>query len=267
MSQELRNLIADVEGVRKQVSKGKSVQVNSHREKEQLQQLIYSYFDYVRPSILSHEASSDFISELDTDMQDLLKCSHRKTTRSLIKKRLADLKKKLIQLQTDSLVLVPTGSTAEATNLLDRGIIETLQQLVPSAALSYEQALIDLAGPDRKSWRGPATDLREALRETLDQLAPDSDVTSQPEFKFEGDLKHPTMKQKVRFVLRTRGLSKKLSEPAEKAVLFVEATIGSFVRAVYNRSNVSTHTPTDRIEVLRVRDWVRLVFSELLEIR
>lgn len=267
MAQELRNLIAGVESARRQISKGKSVQVSSQGEKGQVQQLVYSYFDDVRPSILSHEASSDFVDEIDTEMQDLLKCSHRQTKRSLIKKKLADLKKKLIQLEANRVVLVATGSTGEATNLLDRRIIETLQRLAPSAALSYEQALIDLDGPDKKSWRGPATDLREALRETLDQLAPDTEVTSQAGFKYEGDLKCPTMKQKVRFVLRTRGLSKTLSEPAERAVLLVEATIGSFVRAVYNRSSVSTHTPRDREEVLRVRDWVRLVLCELLEIR
>ncbi|GAI78418.1 unnamed protein product, partial [marine sediment metagenome] len=98
MAQGLRDLIADVEGARKQVSKGKSVQVRSQTDRKQLQQLIDSYFRDVRPSILSHEASSDFVKEIDTEMQDLLECSHRQTKRSLIKKRLAHLKKKLIQL-------------------------------------------------------------------------------------------------------------------------------------------------------------------------
>lgn len=267
MAQGLRDLIASVEGVRKQVSKRQSVQVRSQEEKKQLQQLIDSYFRDVRPTILSHEASSDFVKEIDTEMQDLLKCSHKHTKRSLVKKRLADLKKKLIQLEAHSVALVATGSGTEATNLVDRRVIETLQRLVPSGALSYEQALIDLDGPDRKSWRGPATDLREALRETLDHLAPDKDVTSQPGFKLEPDLKRPTMKQKTRFILLKRGLSKTLSETPEKAVDSIETAIGSFVRSVYKRSNISTHTPTVRDEVLRVRDWVRIVLCELLEIR
>lgn len=267
MAQGLRDLIADVEGARKQVSKGGSVQVSSPGERKQLQQFIDSYFRDVRPSILSHEASSDFINEIDTDMQNLLECSHRHTTRSLIKKRLSDLKKKLIQLEAHSVVLVATGSTREATNLVDRRIIETLQRLVPSAALSYDQALIDLDGPDRKSWRGPALDLREALRETLDHLAPDKDVTSQAGFKLEPDAKGPTQKQKTRFILLKRGLSRTLSETPEKAVDSIETAIGSFVRSVYRRSSVSTHTPTARDEVMRVRDWVRIVLCELLEIR
>lgn len=267
MAQELRDLIASVEGVQKQVSKGKSVQVQSQKQKGSLQDLVDCYFRDVRPSFISHAASSDFVEEVDCKMQDLLECSHRLTKRSIIKKKLSSIKKKLIQLDSHSVALVATGSNTEATNLVDKRVIGTLQRLVPSAALSYEQALIDFDGPDRKSWRGPATDLREALRETLDHLAPDKDVTSQSGFKLETDAKGPTMKQKTRFILLKRGYSKTLSETPEKAVDLIETAFGSFVRSVYKRSNISTHTPTNRNEVLRVSDLVRIVLCELLEIR
>jgi len=267
MSQGLRDFIVNVEDARKLIVKSNSVQVNSQKERKSLQQLVDSYFRDVRPSVVSHTASSDFIMKIDTGMQDLLVCSHKRTKRNLLKRKLSGVKKKLIQLEAHSAVLVGAGSSTESANLMDRRIIEILQPLVPSAALSYEQALIDLDGPDRKSWRGPATDLREALRETLDYLAPDKDVTSQPGFKLEPDSKGPTMKQKTRFILVSRGLSKTLSETPEKAVDSIETVIGSFVRSVYRRSSVSTHTPTVRDEVLLVRDWVRIVLCELLEIR
>lgn len=266
MAQGLRDFIADVERVRKQVSIGQSIEVTSQKQRTQLQQLVDCYFRDVRPSVLSHTASSDFINEIDIEMQDLLVCSHKRTKRSLLKKKLSSVKKKLIQLETYNVVLVGRGSSS-ALDLVDERIIEILQRLLPSAALSYEQALLDLAGPQRKSWRGPATDLREALRETLDHLAPDKDVTSQPGYKPEHDAKGPTMKQKVRFILHKRGTSKTLSETPENAVDSIETAIGSFVRSVYRRSSVSTHTPTVRDEVLRVRDWVRIVLCELLEIR
>jgi hypothetical protein len=266
MAQGLRDLIAEVEEERKQVSKGQSVQVRSQNERKSLRHIVDFYFRDVRPSFLSHASSSDSIEEIDSEMQDLLECSHKQTMRSVLKKKLSSIRKKLIQLDGYSLVLTRTDSST-ATDSIDMRIIETLQRLVPSARLSYEQAILDLVGPERKSYRGPATDLREALRETLDHLAPDKDITSQPGFKFEGDTKCPTMRQKVRFVLCKRGISKTLSETPEKAVDSVEATIGSFIRSVYNRSCVSTHTPTDRNEVLRVRDWVRIVLCELLEIR
>jgi hypothetical protein len=146
-------------------------------------------------------------------------------------------------------------------------MITTLKALLPSAALSYEQALLDLSQEQRLSWRGPAADLREALRETLDHLAPDEEVVSAPGYKQEPGTHGPTMKQKVRFILRSRGLSKAVSATTEDATSSIDEAIGSFVRSVYTRSSVSTHTPTEKSEVRRVLDLVRVVLSELLEIR
>ena len=75
------------------------------------------------------------------------------------------------------------------------------------------------------------------------------------------------MKQKVRYVLRRREKSKTSVEASEGAVEAVDAIVGGFVRSVYSRSSVSTHTPTTRDEVIRVRDFVKVALSELLEIR
>jgi hypothetical protein len=127
--------------------------------------------------------------------------------------------------------------------------------------------MLDLRAAERLSWRGPATDLREALRETLDHLAPDDDVTSAPGFKLEKDANGPTMKQKVRHILRSRGVGKSEFQTPEAATQAVDEIVGTFVRGVYTRSSVSTHTPTDRAEILRIRDWVRVAFCELLAIR
>jgi hypothetical protein len=156
------------------------------------------------------------------------------------------------------------GAVGDAT---DRRIIVIMQGLVPTAALAYEQALLDMAAGGRLSWRGPATDLREALRETLDHLAPDPEVTQQPGFKLESNASGPTMKQKVRYVLRRRGNQRAAVEASEAAVDSVESALGTFVRSVYTRSSVSTHTATGRDEVIRVRDFVRVALCELLEIR
>ena len=108
--------------------------------------------------------------------------------------------------------------------------------------------------------------MREALRETLDHLAPDSAVTSQPGFKLEPDAKGPTMRQKVRFILAQRGIAGTFSETSERAAEAVDLAVGAFVRSVYSRSSISTHQPTDRSEVLRVREWVRIVLCELLSV-
>ena len=127
--------------------------------------------------------------------------------------------------------------------------------------------MLDLAASERLSWRGPATDFREALRETLDHLAPDNEVKMQPGYKQEPNTNGPTMKQKVRYVLKQRNESKVAVETSEGAANSVDAIVGGFVRSVYSRSSVSTHTATNRDEVIRVRDFVKLALSELLEIR
>ncbi|MBS0172012.1 MAG: hypothetical protein JSR62_16820 [Nitrospira sp.] len=179
---------------------------------------------------------------------------------------LTGVKKSLIELDSQNVATAGQIAGNNGRDFVDSQIVETLQAIVPSAALSYEQATSDIQSNRRLSWRGPATDLREALRETLDHLAPDKDVKATPGYKQDAGTDGPTMKQKVRYILKNRGASKAVSGTAEEAADAVEETMGSFVRSVYTRSSVSTHTPTDKAEVLRVRDLVRVVLCELLEI-
>ena len=62
---------------------------------------------------------------------------------------------------------------------LEQIIVETLDDFLPSAAQSYRQGVQDLySGVPRFSYRGTACELREALQETLDYLAPDEDITN-----------------------------------------------------------------------------------------
>lgn len=85
-------------------------------------------------------------------------------------------------------------STLESTQEDDR-IVEKLEAIVPSAALSYKQAIFDLRDDQRLSFRGPALELRESLREILDVLAPDNEVTGSAGYVQERDRTGPTMKK------------------------------------------------------------------------
>ena len=85
-------------------------------------------------------------------------------------------------------------------------------------------------------------------------------------FKLEGDAKRPTMKQKVRYVLKNRGVPSGAMGTPESAVVGVEEFVGGLTRSVYTRSSVSAHTATTRAEASRILAWVRLVICELLEI-
>ena len=63
-------------------------------------------------------------------------------------------------------------------------LLARLNGVSPAIADSYQQACIDLADDDRRTYVGPAGELREVLRGTIDQLSPDDDeIRTQPWFK------------------------------------------------------------------------------------
>jgi hypothetical protein len=146
-------------------------------------------------------------------------------------------------------------------------IITTLEQLVPTAALSYQQALQDLAtGTERLSFRGTANELREALRETLDHLAPDEDVMAAAGFALEQGQTRPTQRQKVRFILRSRHVPETARAAPENSVALVDELTGSLARASYVRSSISAHIASTRQEVRQMKMYVDSVLAELLQV-
>lgn len=147
----------------------------------------------------------------------------------------------------------------------DEKIVAKLTDLVPSAALSYKQALLDLEDSSRISFRGPALEFREALREILDYLAPDDKVTSEDGYRVEKGRNGPTMKQKVRFIMKRKGMRSSSSTP-EKAVVAFEEAVSSLTRAVYELSSKATHVAGNREKVTQLRRYVVTVFHEILDI-
>jgi len=264
MSSTVREFIGELDNVRVAITGAGVAQLSSQVLRGRVQRLVDTYFTSVRPGIVGNETQLEALREAETGLQELLSLSHGRSLVSKYKRVLKTVRETLVAF--DGVVTAQPASQTNKVSDVDKTIIATLTNLVPSAALSYCQAITDLQAEHRFSWRGPATDLREALRETLDHLAPDVEVAKGDGFKLEADAKGPTMKQKVRHILRKRGVSKTLTSAPESAAESVEAAIGGFVRSVYTRSNVSTHTPTDKSEVLRVRDWVRVSLCELLEI-
>lgn len=256
-----------LEQARKDLNAISSPQLNSQKRRDFLRTLVEKYFNDIRPCLLGASEQDEDVRSVDTLMQELLVLCHKRGSVKQYQALLSKARKGLILLDARIVALSNISAESRVDNTVDAMIIQTLAQVAPSAALSYQQALEDLQAEQRFSWRGPATDLREALRETLDHLAPDADVISMPGYKQSSDTNGPTMKQKVRFVLKKRGVSKALSAPAETATESVDSAVGTFVRSVYTRSNISTHTPTDKTEVIRVRDFVRIVLCELLEVR
>lgn len=255
-------LIGRVEAAAKSVRGSKGAQVFASGTKAQLHELATEYFSTVK-SIA--EQCSGGAEELDRIFQEINSISRKNPTKNRCLDLLKSAKHALITCEGEAMSQSSRVQAGHRT-AVDELIVATLDDVCPSASLAYQQALLDLVSVSRFSWRGPATDLREALRETLDVLAPDEDVEGMPGFRLEPDARRPTMKQKVKFILKTRGVSSGAMAPPESAVQGVEDVLGTLTRSVYTRSSVSTHTPTDRQEVARVHAWVRLVLCELLEI-
>lgn len=159
----------------------------------------------------------------------------------------------------------PAAGVVIATST-ERSIIETLARILPAAAASYEQCVADLGGPPRRSYRGVAHELREALRATLDYLAPDAELMAEAGFKLEEGTKRPTHRQKARHVLRKRRLSREAMQAPELAVLMVEELGAGIARSAYMRGSASAHGLSSATEVRQLKMYVDAVLAELLEI-
>jgi predicted nuclease with RNAse H fold len=149
---------------------------------------------------------------------------------------------------------------------IEQAILQTLSRMLPVSAASYEQVLRDIHEADRVSWRGTGTELREVLREVIDELAPDDKVMASAGFTLEKDRKKPTQGQKVKYILRARRSRSAAIDTAKQSLETVDAAIADLARSTYNRGSASTHSATDGVEVRRIKAYVDAVLAELLEV-
>ncbi len=258
------------ESTRSTLSKTKSVNVNKEGLRTEVRELVQEYFRSLRPALVKLGLNADAVAGLDTPAQELLRlatgwnarASYLRSFRALLRARVAAEQEREVKL----------GDAAAAPHVdivtagMETQILATLRRLLPSAALSYEQALRDLRGAPRLSYRGTAVELRETLREVLDHLAPDADVIRSPGFKLEKDAARPTMKQKAHFILKARGAASGAISTPKDAIQRVEDASASLARSVYTRGSVSTHVATTREEVLTMKPYVDGVLAELLQV-
>jgi hypothetical protein len=265
MVQPISKLLPELAQAQREIRGLPGRQVDNAPIRERMHALAKQYFADVRPVIGNIEGLEEQLPAVDSIFTNLHQASRKRSSKERCLQLLASAKAKFVEIEGLALSRGAKRSAGSRTPTDDL-IVESLQDICPSAAQSYLQALEDLGSETRLSYRGPATDLREALRETLDTLAPDKEVEAVPGYKPETEARRPTMKQKVRLVLRNRGLGASQLAAPESAVEGVEEILGGMVRSVYTRSNVSTHSATTRAEVVRLHAWVRLVMCELLEI-
>jgi hypothetical protein len=263
-----RKLVA----LRSAVAKSRSVNINATSLKSQAKELVQFYFRQVRPTLLPIGFTEESLGTLDLEMQEVLRLSNGNNRKSYYTSHLKRIETERTTIDSQREVHLSRKAVAAATavpvarSTVEQSIMTTLQQFVPTAALSYEQGCRDLADAKRISFRGVASEFRECLREVLDHLAPDKEVIAQQGFKLEDGQKKPTMKQKARFILRARGQAATAAKAPEDAVAVVEERCAGMTRSVYERSSISSHVTTSKGEVTQIKMYVDTVLAELLEI-
>jgi len=239
--------------------------------------VVQHYFRSARPELEALRVEGT--EQLDGLMQSLLDATNgralKKTYLSVLAKMqrpLGDIEARrelgLGQRQTFRMPAssMQASAVTAAPSDTESRIIGALDRLVPSAALSYRQALADLSNRGRLSFRGPANELREALREVIDELAPDEDVMAVKGFQLEPDQTKPIRKQKVRYILRSQGVSGSARGAPEKSVEVIEELVTSLATSTYDRSNVAAHVASARKDVMQLKMYLDGVLAELLRI-
>jgi hypothetical protein len=220
--------------------------------------------------VLSRQGFEEDLSTLNDPFTKLYELAEGRNAVASYKRHVATIRRALPRVTT-RLEMESTRGDASAPSGIELQIIETLAGLVPTAELSYRQVIRDLADGTRMSFRGPAAELREVLREVCDHLAPDADVTNSPGYRPEKDQHgkdrtRPTMKQQVRFILKARGQSASSTELPERAVEAVDALVGNVARSVYTFGSIVTHLAGERQSIVNLKRYVEVVLTHLLEL-
>jgi len=266
----ISQLLEQLKGLVSMVHKNKAININSKVIREAAIQTGSYYFKECRAEADNILKDKIALEDIDEKWQQLIRQAHGNNSKKSYRSLLNCLLKITTELAVVSHALVsPTKGVSSHINQSQAEfiLIDTLDELLHSAGQSYRQGLQDLNHKEQRySYRGTACELRETLRETLDLLAPDEEVAKQPWFKLEPNCIAPTMKQKVRFILSSRGKNKTQRASAEKSVELIENLCGDVVRAVYSRASVSTHVNTTKQEVLQMKRYLDAVLFDVLEI-
>jgi hypothetical protein len=248
-----------------------AINVNSEGTRLLARELVQGYFRDLRPELERLSLAADYLAVLDSAAQRLLELANGRNSKAYYLRVVRDLNRARPAIEAEHELRVgiagpPRAAQTAPETGLEAAIHRTLLALVPTAALSYQQALIDLRSTTRISFRGTAFELREALREVLDHLAPDAEVAKSEGFALEKDRLRPTMKQKAVFLLRSRGKPKSALGAPRDALERIEGSTGSLARSVYDRGSLTGHVASTRGEVLELKLYVESVLAELLEI-
>ncbi|MEV7045462.1 hypothetical protein [Amycolatopsis sp. NPDC051061] len=145
----------------------------------------------------------------------------------------------------------------------DASILERLRRHSVSLAESLEQVLKDLNDQTRLSYIGPAGEIREVMRATVQLFAPDEEVKAQSWFKGteQGGKVNPTQSERIRYAVQQRDGSKDQVKGVDD---LVDQLIGQVGRQTYSAGSGAFHAGTVQKKVRKLTGWVFAVLDEVL---
>lgn len=264
-AKEWQNFCAAFAQYSAHLDRNRAVNVNSVALREATKSVSQLYFRNIRRSLQQFELD-EFVEPLSIAFEALLVLSEGNNSAASYKKHAKAVRRIIPRITSQLEVRGSNSSAAIQSTETDQKILRTLAELLPSAAQSYQQALLDMADGVRLSFRGPAHELRESLREVLDHLAPDAEVLKAQGLKPEKGQPKPTMKQKVRFIFRARGRSMTESSAPEDAANTIDALIADMTRSTYDHGSLAAHQEKGRKSVEQLKRYVDVIFFDLLEL-
>jgi Predicted pPIWI-associating nuclease len=143
------------------------------------------------------------------------------------------------------------------------GILDRLRRQSTPVADSLEQALTDLNDGSRLSYVGPAGEIREVLRATVQMFAPDEQVRAQSWFVGirQGENTNPSQSERLRYAVQRRGGDRMQVKGVEE---LIDELIGEIGRRTYTTGSAAFHAGTQRGRVRRLAGWVFALLDEVL---
>ncbi len=142
-------------------------------------------------------------------------------------------------------------------------ILARLRRHSSALADSMVQALRDISDQTRLTYMGPAGEVREVMRATIQLFSPDEQVRKQLWFKgyeHDGRIK-PTQAERIRYAVQQRGGNK---DQVIRADHVIDSLLGEIGRETYKVGSKALHAGVVRRDVRRLAEWVFVVLGEVL---
>ncbi len=233
----------------KALSRRSAAHVNTADEISQVRAVVTTWFETLRPGLAAQGIAGANLRRVD---EPLRSCMELTTNRSLRRRYRALLRSATRKFKQSVIVEAATKTDELGMDPAAAQVAEKLARVASALSASYQQVHRDLRDSGRLSYRGTANELREALRELLDRLAPEDEVVKQRWFNVATSSGRPTHQQRARFVLEQRGAGSRILDVANESISIVEDGLARLVREMYNRTSAAAHTSQDAEEIRKM---------------